>query len=85
MNQIEKLKTRQEKIDFLKALQEGKTSIKQFLPPLPPYGMVILDQVDGTDKYRLSNGRVMNETEFKEFLLPYSERNDMTIYGMIVK
>jgi len=84
MNQIEKL-TRQEKIDFLKALQEGKKSIKQLLPPLTPFGMVIIDQVDGTETIRLSNGRVMSEKEFNEFLLPYSDQNDRTIYGMIVK
>lgn len=84
MNQIEKFSTRKQKIDFLKALQEGKINLKQLFP-LSPFGMVILDKVDGTDKYRLSNGRVMNEREFKEFLLPYSDRNDTNIYGMIVK
>ncbi|MEO6232884.1 MAG: hypothetical protein ABJB11_19720 [Ferruginibacter sp.] len=72
--------TRQQKIDFLEALQQGRANIKQLFS-LPIYGMVILEE----DGYHLSDGQVMSENEFETFLFPYKGGEPFTICGMIIK
>lgn len=73
------LNDRQQKINLLKRIQEGKANIKQIIQQ--PYGMVIFEN----DGYHFPSGKIMNPNEFDEFLKPYRGDDSMTVYGMIIR
>lgn len=73
------LNTREQKIAFLKALQEGRATLKQ-LVPLKPFGMIIEDK----GLFQLHDGRTMNEAELNEYLAPYDAGEPGRVYGMVI-
>lgn len=74
------LKTRDEKIKFLRDYAAGKIKLSD-LEPLPIMGMVLKEG----DNYHLSDGTILSESEFNAYRSKWANApDDGTIYGMII-
>ena len=76
---------REEKIDFLKRLEAGETDLSE-VGELKPFGFIYYEE----GKYRLEDGRLLNEEEYKEFIEPYDNckkriNGQPIIYGVLIK